>query len=256
MAFEIKLAICDDELIYRESTEAACKAFFGEKSKVSCATDAVINSSVDGSADISMDISIFSSGKELIASDKDFDILFLDIEMPDLDGISVKDYFITHRKQTRIIFMTSHQERAIEAFGKNVVRFLVKPLKRKEFWRVLEETLLDICGEVLEIEENGTSFCLPVKQIQYIEAQDKYTTAVTLTGDYLVRKTMKFWEKELPEQDFCRIHKSYLVNLEYLDKKGNEVILGNGKRVKISRLKKAEITEKYKAFLRRKVREL
>ena len=120
----------------------------------------------------------------------------------------------------------------------------------------MEETLSDICGEVLEIEENGMSLCLPVKQIQYIEAQDKYTTAVTLTGDYLVRRTMKFWEKELPEQDFCRIHKSYLVNLEYLDKKGDEVYLGKGKTVRISRLKKAEITEKYKAFLRRKVREL
>ena len=79
--------------------------------------------------------------------------------------------------------MTSHQERAMEAFGKNVVRFLVKPLKQKELWSVLEETLSDICGKVLEIEENGMSLCLPVKQIQYIEAQDKYTTAVTLTGD-------------------------------------------------------------------------
>ena len=116
--------------------------------------------------------------------------------------------------------MASHQERAMEAFGKNVVRFLVKPLKQKELWSVLEETLSDICGKVLEIEENGMSLCLPVKQIQYIKAQDKYTTVVTLTGDYLVRRTMKFWEKELPEQDFCRIHKSYLVNLEYLDKKG------------------------------------
>lgn len=192
------------------------KAFFSGKNKDSCATNAVMDSSVE----LSVDISIFLSGRELIASDKDFDILFLDIEMPDLDGISVKDYFITHRKKTRIIFMTSHQERAMEAFGKNVVRFLVKPLKQKELWSVLEETLSDICGKVLEIEENGMSLCLPVKQIQYIEAQDKYTTAVTLTGDYLVRRTMKFWEKELPEQDFCRIHKSYLVNLEYLDKKG------------------------------------
>ncbi len=67
------------------------KAFFSGKNKDSCATNAVMDSSVE----LSVDISIFLSGRELIASDKDFDILLLDIEMPDLDGISVKDYFIT-----------------------------------------------------------------------------------------------------------------------------------------------------------------
>ena len=186
--------------------------------------------------------------------DQDYDILLLDIEMPDQDGISIKEYLETNRKQTRIIFTTSHKERVLEAFGKNVVGFLVKPLCKESFEKVMEKALLDICGPILEIEENGETFIIPVMQIKYIEAQDKYTLAVTRTGEYLMRRTMKFRESALPCQNFVRIHKSYLVNLEYFEKKGEEVLLDEGKIVKISRLRKNGIMEKYKEFLRRKVK--
>ncbi|MCH5264537.1 MAG: response regulator transcription factor [Lachnospiraceae bacterium] len=234
----IKIAICDDEAVCRESMERMCRACFEEK-KYSVGIP---------------DIHVFSSGQEIITSDKEYDILLLDIEMPEQDGISIKEYLEANRKQTRIIFTTSHKERVLEAFGKNVVSFLVKPLVREEFQNVMEKVLSDICGLVLELEENGETFMIPAKQIKYIEAQDKYTLAVTETGEHLMRRTMKFWEEALPCQDFVRIHKSYLVNLEYFEKKGEEVRLDKGKSVKISRLRKNEIREKYKEFLRRKVK--
>lgn len=131
---------------------------------------------------------------------------------------------------------------------------MVKPLYNESFQKVMEKTLSDICGQILEIEENGETLMIPVKQIKYIEAQDKYTLAVTETGEHLMRRTMKFWENTLPCQDFVRIHKSYLVNLEYFDKKGEDVRLDKGKIVRISRLKKHMIMEQYKEFLRRKVK--
>ena len=236
----IKIAICDDEEACRGNMQMMCRAFFEERKH-----------SVEAP-----DIQVFSSGKEMIASGMDYDILLLDIEMPGQDGINIKEYFETNRKQTRIIFTTSHKERVLEAFGKNVVSFLVKPLEKESFQKVMEKALSDICGPVLEIEENGTTFLIPIRQIKYIEAQDKYTLAVTEEGEYLMRRTMKFWENALPCQDFVRIHKSYLVNLEYFEKKGEEVLLDQGKSVRISRLKKEEIMEKYKEFLRRKVKEM
>ena len=238
MGSVIKIAICDDEASCRESMEMMCRDFFEEKKH----------------SDGTPDIHVFSSGKEMTISDMDYDILLLDIEMPEQDGISIKEYFETNRKQTRIIFTTSHKERILEAFGKNVVGFLVKPLDAESFQKVMEKALSDLCGQILEIEENGTTFLIPVRQIKYIEAQDKYTLAVTEEGEYLMRRTMKFWESVLPCQDFARIHKSYLVNLEYLEKKGEEILLEQGKTVRISRLKKKEIMEKYKEFLRRKVK--
>lgn len=234
METAIKIAICDDEASCRESVDKMCKALLGERN-------------------LSAVIHIFSSGKEMMTSDTEYDVLLLDIEMPEQDGISVKEYYETNRKRTKIIFMTGHRERVLEAFGKNVVSFLVKPLCEESFRKVMEKTLSDICGQVLEIEENGKLLLIPVKQIKYIEAQDKYTLAVTETEEYLLRRTMKFWENTLPCEDFVRIHKSYLIGLEYFEKKGEEVRLDKGKSVKISRLKKNEVMEKYREFLRRKV---
>ncbi len=237
MAPKIKIAICDDEAAGRENLLRMCEAFFKQKEPA-----------------IEMpDIHVFASGGEMIGAGNDYDILLLDIEMPAQNGISIKEYFESNQKRTRIIFTTSHRERVLEAFGKNVVGFLLKPLCPEIFRKVMEKTLLDLCGPVLEIAENGETYILPVKRIKYIEAQDKYTLAVTETEEYLMRKTMKFWESALPFQDFARIHKSYLVNLEYFEKKGGEVLLDTGKTVKISRFRKNEVMEKYREFLRRKV---
>lgn len=239
----ITIAICDDETVYGERVRNECIKFFEEYDS-------------QGSFAVEPQIACFSSGRELIASGKEYDILFLDIEMPEQVGIRVKEYFEGYHRQTRIIFMTCHHERAVEAFGKNVVSFLVKPLDIVTFHRALAKTLADIRGQVLELEENGKQIFIPVRQIRYIEAQDKYTTVVTEKGRYLFRRTMRFWEETLPRQDFCRIHKSYLLNLEYFEKTGDMVELDKDKAVKLSRGKKQEIVEQYKAYLRRKIREM
>lgn len=234
----ISIAICDDEASCRESMKMICSTFFEKKKEFS---------------EI-IDIHVFSSGREVIVSDFDYDILLLDIEMPEQDGIRIKEYLEVNRKHTRIIFTTGHKERVLEAFGKNVVSFLVKPFCREEFEKVMEKILKDLQGPVLDIVENGETFVIPISQIKYVEAQDKYTLVVTEEREYLLRKTMKFWEHVLPGQDFVRIHKSYLVNLEYFEKKGEEVLLDKGKRVKISRLRKDRIMETYREFLRRKAK--
>lgn len=239
----LKIAICDDEEIYRNNTEKECRRFFESMDKQ------VYPVELAG-------ISCFSSGEEIIASGEEYDILFLDIEMPKQDGISVKEYFEKNRKQTRIIFLTSHVERAIDAFGKNVVRFLVKPLKIIDFQRTMETVLSDICGPVLEIEDNGEIVLIEVRQIKYIEAQDKYTMVAMEEENRLLRKTMKFWEENLSKQEFCRVHKSYLVNLEFFERDKDEVVLDKGKRVKMSRKNKEEILEQYKRYLRRKMEKM
>ena len=229
----IKIAICDDEEIFRENTEKACRIYFREKQE-------------------EIMIDFFMSGKELLGTEEVYDILFLDIEMPDSDGIHVKEYFEENRKNTRIIFLTSHEERAFEAFGKNVLYFLRKPLKSQELKKAMDKVMADINGVVLEVEENGEITILPIRQVKYVEAQDKYTMVVTETESYMFRKTMKFWEGQLPKQDFGRIQKSFLVNFEFFVKEKDEVILEKNKRVKISRKNKEEVMDRYKGYLRRK----
>lgn len=238
----LKIAICDDEAAYRENTERECRKYFSGEENSLRVGGIVIDS--------------FSSGKEIMKAEKCFDILFLDVEMLDGDGILVKEYFEKNRKQTRIIFLTSHQERVLEAFGRNVLFFLRKPLERSEFCKAMDKALADIYGDVLELEENGEIYTFPIRQIKYIEAGDKYTTVFTENGSAMFRRTMKFWEGKLPEQDFCRIHKTFLVNMEYFVKEQDEIVLEKNKRVKISRKNKEKIIEQYRSFLRRKADEM
>lgn len=119
----IKIAICDDEAVSRENMEMMCRAFFEER-EISVGMP---------------EIHVFASGKEMTASGGDYDILLLDIEMPEQDGIRIKEFFETNRKRTRIIFTTSHRERVLEAFGKNVVSFLVKPFCKEDFQKAMEK---------------------------------------------------------------------------------------------------------------------
>ena len=64
-----------------------------------------------------------------------------------------------------------------------------------------QTTIINLYGQILEIEESGETVFIPVKQIRYIEAQDKYTLAVMGTGEHLMRKTMKFWKNILPGEE-------------------------------------------------------
>ena len=148
----LKIAICDDEAIYRENTEKVCNDYFQGDGKAFGDEVAMFT---------------FSSGKELMDSSEEYDVLFLDVEMPDSDGICVKECFEKNRKKTRIIFLTSHEERAFEAFGKNVMYFLRKPLKAQEFKKAMDKVMTDINGAVLEIEENGEIIILPIRKIKY-----------------------------------------------------------------------------------------
>ncbi len=109
-----------------------------------------------------VEIDVFTSGKELTETDRDYDIALLDIEMPVQDGTRIKEYFEAGRRQT---------------------------------------TIINLYGQILEIEESGETVFIPVKQIRYIEAQDKYTLAVMGTGEHLMRKTMKFWKNILPGEE-------------------------------------------------------
>lgn len=233
----LNIAVCEDEIIDRENTEKECRAYFQGIGK-SFTQEVVCDS--------------FSSGNEFINVTKTYDIVLLDVEMPDGDGICVKEYLEKNKKDTRIIFLTNHEERILEAFGKNVLCFLKKPIKVDEFKKALDKALSDIAHTMLEVEEGGKMIILSIQQIRYIEAQDKYTVVYTKTEEHMFRKTMKFWEEQLSGYYFCRIHKSFLVNLNFFIKEKDEIILEPHKRVKISRKNKKEVMDKYKEYLRRK----
>jgi len=231
----MRIAICDDQKLYR---------------------DDILKQLQDAFAGESMHFECFDSGEVLLRSAMVPDFLFLDIEMGEIDGIQVKEILEKQALKTRIVFLTSHQERMVEAFGENVIGFLKKPVQETDLNSIVKKMKQFLQRKQITWEEAGKQYIVPAEDIRYIEAQDKYTHVVLKDEKCLVRKSMKEWEALLPKRQFCRANRSYLVNLELFDKAKGEIALGEGKKIALSRKNKETITEQYKRYLREKAEEL
>lgn len=231
----MRIVICDDEQVYRDEILSKCKDYLWENE---------------------VTYSCFTSAEELLGCGILFDFLFLDIEMAGMDGIELKEILEKKNNQAKIIFLTSHEERMSEAFGSNVIGFLSKPVQEEKLCPIIEKMKMYSNRQLVEWEEDGRFYSFYAEDISYIEAQDKYTLVVINKERYLVRRTLKMWEELLPTDVFCKVNRSFLMNLDLFHKFKNEFTLNDGKVIHISRKDKPLIEEKYKAYIRKKMREM
>jgi len=155
------------------------------------------------------------------------DIIFLDIQMPGESGFDLLDRVEVNAK---IIFVTAFDEYAIRAFEINALDYLLKPvnpdrlertisrLEQNEEPEIHEMRKLNYDDRLFLLINDGMNF-LRIKSILSIQAAGDYTEIVTKDATKgLTLKSMKEWEHRLPEQYFCRIHRSTIINLEYIDR--------------------------------------
>lgn len=161
------------------------------------------------------------------------DLLFLDIQMPKLDGfelLEVLDY------KPAIIFTTAYDQFAIKAFEMNAVDYLLKPFSKDRFGNAVQKAIqrigpgksnadasLDILKESV-LEARGTLdrvvtrlgskvTVIPTDRIWYVESADDYVMIYSELGNHLKEKTMKYFEEHLPSNNFVRIHRGSIINL-------------------------------------------
>lgn len=161
-------------------------------------------------------------------------ILFLDINLPRLSGIS---FLKSLSRPPLTIFTTAYPEFAVEGFELDAVDYLVKPFSFERFLKAVNKAL-----EKLERKEPGTApapstsifikadkkvYKINLADILYIEALDDYVKVVTTQAGYLVHDTLKSMQEELPADQFMRIHKSYIIA-------GNKIVFIEGNYVKIA----------------------
>ncbi|MGC8823098.1 MAG: LytR/AlgR family response regulator transcription factor [Bacteroidales bacterium] len=187
------------------------------------------------------------------------DLLFLDIQLPKLTGFEVLE-LIEHMPV--IIFTTAFDQYAIQAFEKNAADYLLKPFSEERFAMAIQKAMdklairqndsttvkkmvdyLSSSPNLLDrivVKTNSSIKVIPLDQIVYLEAQDDYVMIYTPTGKHLKEKTMKYFETHLPDRQFVRIHRSYIVNIDYIaqiehfSKETYLAILKNGTKLKIS----------------------
>lgn len=197
----------------------------------------------------------YESGEKFLEH-RDTDLLFLDIEMKQIDGITVKNWLQKEQMETRIIFITSHQEMMEEAFGKQVFGFLTKPVDYEKLREKLEAVLDDMEEEYRVIIRGADGErCVHADQILYIEANGKYCDIRLENQTVLFSdKSIGKWEEELADRGFFRCHKSYMIRLYHVRKIESEVLLSDGERIPLSRRIKNELKTAYREYLRTRVR--
>lgn len=177
------------------------------------------------------------------------DLIFLDIEMPILNGFQLLDVL---NNTPEIIFVTGKTEHAFKAFNYDAVAYLKKPLDKGLFNTAVEKAIAQVKlkqnytesdEEYIFIKSNLKKRKVYVNDIKWIEALGDYVKVVTEEQSYVVLSTMKAFEKELPEGRFLRIHKSYIVSLEKIDRFNSKNVEVGTIEIPLSRNKKSTLME-------------
>lgn len=223
----ITIAICDDQKIIVQEVKKIVDEYYTQKKTVDYETKC------------------FLSGDALMKEMCDYDVLFLDIEMPGMDGIEVGRKLLQMNKGGRIIMLTSIVERFQEAFEIEAFRFLTKSVKREEVFRALHDVskYYDKMSEV-ELEKNGEVFHVKCQDILYLEAFGGMTEIYLKNTMFKSKKSLALWEEILDVHQFFRCHKKNIVNLSHIEKCGDEIVLETGEHILCSRRKKKELSDK------------
>ncbi|MNJ90853.1 Sensory transduction protein LytR [compost metagenome] len=155
---------------------------------------------------------------KLFLSENKVDIVILDIEMPDMSGLELATVI---QEPTRFIFSTSHDEFALEGFNLAATDYLLKPYEFERFKKAVDKIIkIGSLEEKVQVKENPSltvkssysNTKLLFENICYIESIDDYVIIFRDNGPELkIRKTLKNMLNELPEDQFVRIHRSYIV---------------------------------------------
>lgn len=212
--------------------------------------------------DIDFEITIYTSGKallnELKKSVNSFQLVFLDIKMPDINGIELANYI---RKQlnnydTQIIFITSHPEYMQDSFNVQAFHFICKPFSMKEIDNVMAlvtDYFTHTQTTKLILHENDLEEIVYLDDILYIQVKNsqKRLLSVTLTSKTCqIKGRLADWQKELSEMDFVSPGREYLVNLKHVHLiSEHELILDTGIKIPLSRRKHKEISLRFHQLL-------
>ncbi|HCQ5969212.1 TPA: response regulator transcription factor [Clostridioides difficile] len=190
----------------------------------------------------------FNSGEELLETNLEgIDIFFLDIKMLQLTGMDVAKIIRETNDTSEIIFITSIVDYIQEGYKVRAYRYLLKPIGFGD----LNESILSCMSDIIKkrenfmlIENKGIINKILINSIMYIEVRKKVLTIHTKNDTYYTKNSMDKIELELEKYNFFRCHKSYLINLEYIQFICKNTVVINDEDVPVSKYRMADLKKK------------
>lgn len=229
----IKVGIIDDELLAREVLEDYC-------------------AKIDN-----LEIAL-STGNPLefinFTQQHDLDLIFLDIEMPALNGMEILRSMI---KPPKVILTTAYSEYAFESYNYGVVDYLLKPIKIERFLKAINKVSTSALTqpkknkgrEELQIKYDGMAVNIPFKSILYVQSFGNYLKIFTDSRMYLIPETLINITSQL-SKSFQRTHKSYIANLERVTKATRTHLIIEDNKVPISAMYKVIVSNHLETLTR------
>lgn len=222
----VKIAICDDEKPFVNELSTKIKEFFLNKR-------------------LEFRVTEYMSGKALMEHARDNDLIFLDVKMPDQDGFKTAEKLREKGFAGNLIFVTIMKDDVYRAFEYEAFDYLVKPLSQTSFEHTMQRFLrsLNAVGKQLIVTQKNEQSIIRLADILYCEVINRKINLHLFDGN-----TVEYYGKiSVLEQklgaDFFKPHRSYLVNLKHITGyNSNEITLGSGERLPLSRGRKDALT--------------
>lgn len=216
-----KIGICDDDAAQREHLMAIVAAW---AKRGRCLTE----------------VKQYSDAKAFLfeySEEKDFDILLLDIEMPQISGIELAKTVRRDNTAVQIVFITGYYEYFGDGFDVSALHYLVKPVDAGKLLPVLDKAAANLSyrQRSVLVSTQDAEVKLPLEDIIYVEAENVYVVVHTVRTTYRTRSTLSKFAEQLDET-FFKVHRSYVAALKYIVKiTRGSITMINGDQIPVSR---------------------
>ena len=230
----IKIAIVEDDKNMSDELKQFIVSYCNEKN---------IKSTIESFSSADLLINTFRS---------DYDIIFMDIDLPGTDGLTATKMLREQKSQALIIFVTSLAQYAIEGYKVDAFDYILKPVSRYTFDLTLKRALTKLGAfdaSLIVVINKKSMKKIAISSIKYLEVIDHKLIFHTIDGNFETRGTLKEYTNVLKQYSFALCNQCYLVNLKYISEITNNKVIIDKDELPISRPKRNEFFEELNKYI-------
>ena len=231
----MKIAICDDEAFFRSDLMKLLDSYSQDNGQTFSYYE-------------------YDNGASLLLSDTAFDLIFMDYQMKDINGIDTVQALRKRNDNTKVVFISSFKDVVFESLKVQTYRFILKPIEKEKLYEALDSFIAEYKSENVLLLKNSDNSVDRVfeKSVIYIEAANFHCRIRTFNNTYECKKNISKLEKELKSDFFFKTHRSYIVNLAYIVKYSEtEIYLENNEKALLAKSNYTIFQKAYMDYLKR-----